>query len=223
MVSYITMRSDPKSELQRDIDARANRAGTKQWIIRAAIFEFARYGFDGARIDRIAKSAKVNKAMIYYHFDSKDNLYLEVVTSFYKHIRQQAEETVLPSDTLEDALSALASLHESMFCDHEHVRPMVLRELANPRPEVLDAIAGIFSSAGIPQKIASLIGDGIGKGVYRQVDIAQALVAFVSMSLYYHVMAPFVNRILRIDDPSEFVAERPKAIIDIFLNGLKAR
>lgn len=217
------MNSEPTSDIEREVAARANQKGTRQKIVAAAIDEFARHGIDGARIDRVAKSAKVNKAMIYYHFDSKDNLYLEVVTSFFKNIRQQAEETVLPSETLEEALSALASLHENMFTTNEHVRPMILRELANPRPEVLEAIAAIFSSAGIPQKIAALLADGMSEGTYRQIDPHQAIVAFASMSLYYHMTAPFINRLLSIDNPVQFAAERQKAIVDIFLNGLKAR
>ena len=217
------MNSDPKSSIEREVAARSRTQGTRQKIVAAATDEFARHGVDGARIDRIAKSAGVNKAMLYYHFDSKDNLYLEVVTSFYKNIKQQAEETVLPSETLEEALGALATLHETMFASDEQVRPMMLRELANPRPEVIDTIVAIFTSAGIPQKIAALLSDGMNRGVYRPVDIHQALVAFVSMSVYYHIMAPFVNRLLPIDDPRQFAAERQSAIIDIFLNGLKAR
>ena len=215
------MNNDPKSSIEREIAVKAK--GTRQKIVAAAIDEFARHGIDGARIDRIAKSAKVNKAMIYYHFDSKDKLYLEVVTSFYESIGQQAEETVLPSETLEEALTALASLHESMFTGNELFRPMIIRELADPRPEVLDAIATIFNSAGVPQKIAILLGAGMSKGEYRQMDIRQALVAFASMSMYYLVTAPLVNRLLKIDNPQEFAARRRKVIVDIFLNGLKAR
>ena len=215
------MKNDPKSNIQREVAAKSS--GTRQRIVAAAIDEFARHGIDGARVDRIAKSARVNKAMIYYHFDSKDRLYLEVVTSFYKNIRQRAEETVLPSETLEEALTALVSVHELMFTGNEYIRPMMLRELADPRPEVLETVAAIFSSAGIPQKIIALLDEGMRGGKYRRTDIRQALVAFASMSLYYHFSAQFINRLLNIDDPRRFAAERPRAIVDVFLNGLKAR
>lgn len=217
------MNSEPESDIKREMAAKAEARGTRQKIVAAAIHEFALHGIDGARIDRIAKSAGVNKAMLYYHFDSKDNLYLEVVISFYKNIRQRAEETVLPSETLEEALTALASLHESMFAGNDYARPMMLREMADPRPEVMEAISSVFRSAGIPQKIAALLDDGMNRGVYRRIDIRQALIAFASMSIYYHMVTPFINRLLGIDDPHQFAAERPKAIIDIFLNGLKAR
>ena len=44
-------------------------------ILAAAAAEFADRGFAGARVDRIARRARVNKAMLYYHFGSKQRLY----------------------------------------------------------------------------------------------------------------------------------------------------
>lgn len=200
-----------------------NRGLTRQKIIAAALEEFATRGKQGARIDRIARSAKVNKAMIYYHFNSKDSLYLEVVTSFFRSVSERAENTVLATDTLEDALTALTKLHADMFLQSKQFAPLILRELADSNPEILDEISDIFNTAGIPQKIAALLGDGMRAGEYRQTDIRQALVAFASMSLYYHIMAPFINRLLSIDNPRQFAADRQKVIVDIFLNGLKVR
>ena len=47
----------------------------KQAIINAGISEFSDKGFAGARINTIARKAKVNKQLIYYYFDSKVGLY----------------------------------------------------------------------------------------------------------------------------------------------------
>ena len=48
-------------------------------IFRAAAHEFAERGYEAAGTDRIAARARVNKAMLYYHFASKAQLYAEVV------------------------------------------------------------------------------------------------------------------------------------------------
>ena len=48
-------------------------------LFRAAALEFAERGYDAAGTDRIATRARVNKAMLYYHFGSKAELYAEVV------------------------------------------------------------------------------------------------------------------------------------------------
>ncbi|WP_245560158.1 TetR/AcrR family transcriptional regulator [Nocardia asiatica] len=48
---------------------------TRQALLRAARDEFARYGLAGARVDRIAEAAGVNKERIYGLFGSKDKLF----------------------------------------------------------------------------------------------------------------------------------------------------
>lgn len=51
-----------------------NSAETREKILRIAELIFAEKGFDGARVDDIAKRAGVNKALIYYYFNSKDEI-----------------------------------------------------------------------------------------------------------------------------------------------------
>ncbi|WP_330233335.1 TetR family transcriptional regulator [Nocardia sp. NBC_00508] len=48
---------------------------TRQALLRAARDEFAQYGLAGARVDRIAEAAGVNKERIYGLFGSKDKLF----------------------------------------------------------------------------------------------------------------------------------------------------
>ncbi|MBN2041316.1 MAG: TetR/AcrR family transcriptional regulator [Spirochaetes bacterium] len=68
---------------------------TDEKVIKAAIREFAEYGFEGARMDRIAKNAKVNKAMIYYHYQSKEKLY-ESILSFHTKGIHGFIKTIIP-------------------------------------------------------------------------------------------------------------------------------
>ena len=60
---------------------------TQQEILRAAMAEFADHGFGGARIDAIAERAGVNKKLIYYYFEGKDELFLAVLEETYADIR----------------------------------------------------------------------------------------------------------------------------------------
>ncbi len=52
---------------------------TRERLLAAAREEFAARGFDGAKVDRIARRARINKAMVYYHFPSKAALYLAIL------------------------------------------------------------------------------------------------------------------------------------------------
>jgi AcrR family transcriptional regulator len=53
-------------------------------IIEAATEVFSEKGFDGARVDEIAARAKVNKAMLYYYFESKEKLLEEIVKNYVR-------------------------------------------------------------------------------------------------------------------------------------------
>jgi TetR/AcrR family transcriptional regulator len=48
---------------------------TRRRILDAARREFGMKGFDGARVDAIARSARVNKGLIFYYFQSKEELF----------------------------------------------------------------------------------------------------------------------------------------------------
>src|SRR3954454_8555018 len=52
---------------------------TREAILRAAVGEFAREGYGGARVDRISKAAKSNDRMLYYYFKSKEKLFHQVI------------------------------------------------------------------------------------------------------------------------------------------------
>ncbi len=56
-----------------------SKGSKKELILEAAKKEFAEKGFEGARMDSIAKRASVNKALLHYHFSNKENLYKEVL------------------------------------------------------------------------------------------------------------------------------------------------
>lgn len=58
----------------RRVNIDDNELTARRRILDAAAREFASAGFDGARVDEIARKAGVNKALIYYYFKSKEEL-----------------------------------------------------------------------------------------------------------------------------------------------------
>lgn len=56
---------------------------TREIILKAAEEEFASKGFYGARVDEIARSSTINKRIIYQNFNSKEQLYKEVLIHAY--------------------------------------------------------------------------------------------------------------------------------------------
>ena len=88
---------------KRAYDAEASMAD----ILRVATTEFADKGLSGARIDEIAAATRTSKRMIYYHFGSKEGLYLAVLEKSYQRIREIESQLNLEDLAPEDALRKL--------------------------------------------------------------------------------------------------------------------
>lgn len=70
---------------------------TRRRALDAAAAEFAAYGIAGARVDRIAAAAKVNKAQMYGYFGSKDGLFDAV---FGEHLAAIVDAVPLDAEDL---------------------------------------------------------------------------------------------------------------------------
>ena len=74
-----------------------NAAATKERILEAALAEFSARGIAGARVDRIAQSARCNKNLIYIYFTDKETLFTTVLL---KHLLRVHEEEPFTPDNL---------------------------------------------------------------------------------------------------------------------------
>lgn len=108
---------------------------TKRRILVGAHAEFAQFGLAGARIDRIAETAGVNKRSIYVHFGPKEVLFDLVVA---RALTEMAEAVPFTSDDLPAYAGALF--------DYLVATPTVLRltiwsalERAEPNPAEIQA------------------------------------------------------------------------------------
>ncbi len=62
----------------------------REHIIEAALSLFSEKGFENTRVDEIAEKAEVNKALIYYHFESKEALLNHLLEGFFAGIKMKA-------------------------------------------------------------------------------------------------------------------------------------
>src|SRR5271170_6350012 len=65
---------------------------TAQRIVATAASMFAEQGLAGARMDEIARAAKVNKALLYYYFRSKEELHRFVLETLLSQLRARVWE-----------------------------------------------------------------------------------------------------------------------------------
>jgi TetR/AcrR family transcriptional regulator len=81
-------------------------------ILEIATSEFARHGFSGVRVERIAKRAGCSVRMLYKYHGDKKALYLRVLEQAYADLRQRDLQIAAPGT---DPLRALGELIDSTF------------------------------------------------------------------------------------------------------------
>jgi len=102
----------------------------REKILQTAEKLFARQGFDGARVDEIAKQAGVNKALIYYYFDSKEKILESILDRHMTEIFRQREVDIveLPELSKEDFVEAMLQKSLAMFEGREDFLKIVITE-----------------------------------------------------------------------------------------------
>jgi len=60
---------------------------TRARILNAAVRQFSESGLAGARTEQIAEEAGVNKALLYYYFKSKEDLYAAALDAVFEGVR----------------------------------------------------------------------------------------------------------------------------------------
>lgn len=206
--------SGPQSDSQPDSRAK---------ILAAAKDEFAQHGQAGARVDRIAQQAGVNKAMLYYHFQSKDNLYRQTVGEIIAGNLGKISKEVSQKSDLDELLNSLARQYSKLLDKNETMRKMLLQELANPHPHVFELIAETIVKSGLPKFVMTAIENETKLGQLRPVDLKHAVASFMAMNIGYILMSPILERVLKVTDDRRFHNERTEAVVDLFLNGVKKK
>ena len=185
-------------------------------ILAAAALEFAARGFAGARVDRIARRAKVNKAMIYYHFKSKERLYRTLLRGMFTRAAERLQAIAAgpgaPADKVDLAIAGMAAFIDA----HRFFPAIMLRELAEGGAhldrETLKALAAV------PRTVADIIEEGVAMGHFRKVDPVFAYFSMVAPIVFYLAGTPIRKELshlhvvnMRALSPAEFVGQAQEA------------
>jgi len=169
---------------------------TQEVILRSAMGEFSERGLGGARVDRIADRAGINKKLIYYYFGNKEKLFLAVLETTYADIRQAERALNLETLAPADAVRGLVAFTWQYFLDH----PEFLNLLNS---ENLHGARHLHQSKRIQEMhspLVHLLGDvlerGRKAGVFRGgVDPVQLYISVAALAYFYLSNNPTLSTI----------------------------
>lgn len=192
-------------------------------ILEAAVREFAREGVAGARTDAIARSAGVNKALLYYYFKDKESLYQAVLDEVFGGVRIAIETALAQPLPPRERLKAYVGAHFDYIASNQLYPRIVHAEFlrASRDSTRLQRIAKEYFQP-IFSQVAELLVEGMRSGDFRPVNPMHFIPSMVSVIVFYFTTAAPMIKIMMGGDPMspERVAERRAAVLDFITAAL---
>jgi len=200
------MAKSDKDDGQATLDAR-------QSLLHAAAELFAQQGYSATGVQQITDAAGVNKAMLYYYFSSKEDLYDALIgeaVAAVEHAVIAAEQTDLP---IKERLYCFISGYLSVVTDSSQLARILFREVMGggecARQTVLDHFSNVL------RRLEAVLTHAESAGDLRVIDanlLAYSLFGMATMYISGHFLA---------DRPLDAPALADH-IVDLFLNGAVA-
>ncbi|HJN15266.1 MAG TPA: TetR/AcrR family transcriptional regulator [Armatimonadota bacterium] len=189
----------------------ATEQATRKRILKSAETVFAKQGFRGATIEAISAKAKVNRALLYYYFESKEHIYgilVEQGAQVFQEILDRASSAdAKPLPKLAEFIREYINL---CFEDRGLAR-MVRRELASAG-EGAKLLAMPFGE--IIQRVAVLLHEASEAGDIGNVDSELAACSLIGMMNVFHDLAILGGPPVDVDAAADHT-------LALFLNGAR--
>ncbi len=156
-------------------------------------------GFSGARVDEIARRAKANKAMIYYHFGSKQGLYKTVLLRLFGDVLLEIERLKASDASPEKKLKALYTRVAAHFAEKPALPHIMLREiLAGGKGMDAEASRTLFV---ILSFVKDTVAEGARTGAFPSVHPVLLHMTMLAPLMLHFAGASFRERVLKREMP----------------------
>ena len=217
--------SKPRTPSRKAPKARRQPDQARQAILKAALLEFAQEGMAGARIDHIARAARVNKALLYYYFKDKEQLYGAVLDQVFSGLAERINEVLDRDLPPREKVLAYAAAHFDYIAASPLYPRVVQREMMRAgragSPHICRMVEQFLRP--VQMRLGELFRTGMQSGDFRPVDAAHFVFSIVAMNVFYFSSAPVIA-LLSHSDPlaPAAVAARRAAVLDLIAAALFA-
>lgn len=165
-------------------------------ILAAARDEFAEYGLGGARMDRIAERAGLNKRLIYYYFEDKEKLFQAVLEQAYRDIREEEAKLHLLDLAPADAVRKLIAFTWDYYLAHPEFMTLLNSANLHKARHLQGSQKARELNSPLVETLAAVLERGRRDGSFRGgVDPVQLYISIAGLSYFYLSNNPTLSAI----------------------------
>jgi AcrR family transcriptional regulator len=217
MVNYVGMPRRPTAATAEPRLRDADRS--QQAILGAARDEFAEHGLGGARVDRIAARAGVDKRLLYYYFANKDALFLAVLEDTYRGIRAAEQQLHLTDLPPAQAVRTLTEFTWNYYLAHPEFLTLLNSANLHRARHLQGSRRARELNSPLIETLGQVLERGRAAGVFRGgIDPMQLYISIAALSYFYlgnnHTLSAIFGRNLLTPKAR---AERLSHVCDVIL------
>lgn len=164
-------------------------AGTREDLRRAAAAVFAERGFDGATAEHIARRAGTTKAMINYHFRSKQGLYEAILLATFTDLAIRLDAVRAKGGSAPERLRAFIAEFARAAEDHPPFPAMMIREVLSGGRHLPEHV--FLRIVGVMGIVRGIVQQGSKEKSFRPVDPLLTHLSLVGALLFFFATEPF--------------------------------
>jgi AcrR family transcriptional regulator len=160
-------------------------AGGRERLLAAATRLFAAKGYAATSVRDILRAAKVTAPVLYYHFGSKEGLFVDLFREGVETLDAEVEKAVSEATTFAEKVRAFLRVHVEVQQRYSDLRWIAEALIAGP-PKAAPRFDFKRRFAAMVQQLADLVGAGVESGEFRPCDriaVALALLGAVEMTV----------------------------------------
>jgi TetR/AcrR family transcriptional regulator, upper aerobic nicotinate degradation pathway regulator len=196
--------------------------GSRDRIDQVAVRLFARYGYDGVSLQRIANEVGLHKSTLFHHYGSKleilDSVLDVVVDSVLACIQPLLEQPKPELETLLEVIDALVDL----FSDNPDAAGLLVSVTVAPDDSEVRTAGSAERAMAFYGGVASWLERARRFGVVRKLSIRQAIPNLMGLVLFYPALADELADLVGPEPFSPRAREVRKAELRVLLSGMLA-
>jgi TetR/AcrR family transcriptional regulator len=166
-------------------------------ILDAAVNHFSENGLAGARMEQIAEAAGVNKALLYYYFRSKDELYAAALESVADGVRASSLAVLETKASAGERFLRSVLNHFDRIYANPGFQSLMQQEMVRLHCGEENALSPLVEKVFRPlmRRMQRVLEEGISARELIETDPAQIRYAALGANVLYFLSAPLMQLI----------------------------